>query len=205
MRAFRWILLFLTFSLGGLAVGFATGIAFNWLSKEGLFTTWEKLDGLPKFTGILDASSYQVWAQADDSKIYGWDFNCSEKCKVWKETSSIPAILHEDGEAPMEKGDKCASSGFELRRSPPGNIRECASVSYENPEFGHISYYALTTDGSIWTWQYSSSAMQDILAAVLFSIGGIILGIIAFLVYSMGRTRRWAAGALAVGRSETIP
>ena len=169
---FLSLLLFIVFSVLGIAVGFSAGYSIVVLDNEGLFSSWKLLNGSLKFEQIIDATSQTVWAQTKDGKFYSWNFNCLN-CNQWVETQEVPTDLYDFGERSMIKDVTCETRGHKFFRKPPGNIVECARGWFAGPEFGTVAYYALLEDGEIWTWQHSSSMIFDIVVPIFFLLVGL--------------------------------
>lgn len=180
------LLFFIVFSVLGIAVGFGVGHVVVILDNEGLFSSWKLLDGSLKFEQIIDATSQTVWAKTNDGKLYSWKFNCLN-CNRWIETQDVPTDLYDSGERSMIKDITCETDSYKFFRQPPGHLVECARGWFAGPEFGTVVYYALLEDGKIWTWQHTSSMVFDIIVPISFSFGGLILGIIAFMVFVIRR------------------
>ena len=186
------LLFFIVFSILGIAVGFGIGQIVITFNNEGLFTSWKRLDGSLKFEQIADATSQMVWAKAANEKLYSQDSNCyrnANSCNQWAETSEIPNDIHNVPEQPMIKNGSCPIHNFRFFRKPPGNLVECAQTQFLGFDSGTVVYYALLRDGTIWTWRFSGSTIVDIFLTVLFSLVGLVLSIIIFVVFMIRRRR----------------
>lgn len=88
---FLSLLLFIGFSILGIAVGFGIGSIGVALKNEGLFTSWKQLDGSQKIEHIVNISSQTIWAQTSDNKLYSWKFYCDHTpdCNQWIEAKDI--------------------------------------------------------------------------------------------------------------------
>jgi hypothetical protein len=156
-----------------------------------MFSSWILLDSSVEFKQIVEVTSQNIWAQSDDGKIYSWNFNCylGPKCNEWIKTEAVPADLHEFGEQPMEKSNSCQAVARKPIKEPPSKEVECARGQYAGPEYGESVYYALLGDGSLWALRTSSSLIVVYVLPIYFSFGGLILGIIASIVFMIWRRR----------------
>ena len=187
---FLSLLFFIVFSVLGNAVGFGIGYIVTILNNEGLFISWKQLDSHLEFEKIADVTSQTVWARASDGKLYSWDSNCDRetKCNRWVETKGIPNIIYGGPEQPMIKNDSCQIRKFRFIGKLPGNLLECAQGSFLGFDSETTVYYALLDDGTIWTWRFSRSMIVDIFLTILFSFGGLVLGILVFFVFMIRRS-----------------
>lgn len=161
----------------GTPLGLIAGIGFVYFQETGSFTSWQLLESPAKFTKIVDANTYTVWAQSIDSRLYFWSHN------KWVEIESMPDERH-DIEA-VTKGDICDLGGNYVPKKQPGRITECYLVGMGMYESSWTVYYALLEDGTIWCWSYTSNGFDFIYMPLLFiSIGifaGVIVGVIVFI------------------------
>jgi len=171
-QTFKGIFLFIIFSIGGGVFGFIGGffVADYNDSVEKKAMEWQLLDSPVKFTQLVDANFSTVWAQAEDEKLYFWNFDCSlqQKCNQWVETKNI-----DNQETPMEKNSTCLFSnepGLKLSKEPPGKIVECG-------RFNFLNFYVLLEDGTIWHWETLIPGDGLPNEVVIFAFIGFLLGI----------------------------
>jgi hypothetical protein len=180
-------LLFILFSVLGIASGFVVAKLLTAPINQGAFIFWKSLNSPYKFTEIVDANSQTVWAQTNDGKIYYRHARCSlpSDCDGWIETSVIDNNFGDNPwERPMERMTSCQTEGEKYPKEPSGKVVECAAVQVYGAEFGLRIYYALLADGSIIFWKQSGSMISDILLNLCVITIGLGLGIAAFFVIS---------------------
>ena len=197
LKEFIILFLFLIgFSTGGMTIGYFVGATFADLKEEGKFSTWEELEGNLKFEQIVDATTQIIWARTADGAMYSLDTNCAHgaNCYEWIQTKEVPADIHEYGGQSIERGSTCPSSNLKYFTEPPGNLVECVRAITYGMDIapGITVYYALSDSGKIWTWKYSYSMMDDLIYAVLCTCPGLILGIVAFIIFMVFRKKRTA-------------
>ena len=182
-------LTFSLFSISGIVLGFLTGAIAAGISYTSALSSWTLLESSNKFESIVDATSQTVWAQSEDERLYFWDLNCNREpmCNQWVETKEIPTNVNEPG-VEMEKSSSCQTLGS--TKTPPGTVVECVSGSYSGPEYGESTYYALLENGKIWALQTSSSLIVLNVLPVLFAFGGLIISLLAFIVYMIIQRRK---------------
>jgi len=179
----------------GLVVGNRIGAKLAYLQDEGYGLSWKLLGSQLKFEGILDATSYQVWAKASDGKIYSIFSGCdgNPDCNQWIETQGVPDDVHSGLEMEMEEGTTCPHAEiFKYFENPPGNLIKCVRTLHYGMDImpGWLVYYALTDDGKIWTWSYSNTpTLGHFEFPVLCSCSGLLLGITAFMIFRKRTTQ----------------
>jgi hypothetical protein len=187
-------LLFIGFSVAGIAIGYFFGATYADLKGEGKFSHWRELGGNLKFEQIVDATSQIIWARTADGTLYSLDTNCARgtTCYEWIEAKEVPADIHQYGGQSMERGSSCTSPQLKYFSNPPGNPVECVrAVTYGMDIMpGTTVYYALLEDGKIWAWTYSYSMMDGLIYSVLCTCPGLILGIVAFISFMALRKRK---------------
>ncbi|HXD10923.1 MAG TPA: hypothetical protein VN653_12740 [Anaerolineales bacterium] len=178
------ILTFILFSVSGIGLGYLTGLLAASIANDSSFSSWISLESSTKFKSIVDVTSKTIWAQSEDGKLYAWNFICygNIPCKQWAETLEVPSDAHDFGERPMEKSTSCQTGSVDTIKQPPGNLIECARGRYSGPEYGESVYYALLEDGSLWALNTSSSLIVFYVLPIYFSIGGLVLSIIVFMI-----------------------
>ncbi len=98
---------FVLFCILGIIVGIGLGYGVLILDSNGLFSSWELLNGSQQFEKIIRADTQTVWAQASDGKVYSWDTNCiRENCNQWVEVKEIPEAIYDPQER-LVIGDLC--------------------------------------------------------------------------------------------------
>jgi hypothetical protein len=189
---FLSFLFFIVFSVLGIAVGFGIGHLVTALNNEGLFTSWKQLDSSPKFKQIEDVSSEMVWAKAEDGKLYSWKFYCSRdpSCQQWVEVKELSNDTNYAYGQLIKKSDSCQNQSFRFYTKPPGNTIDCLQVEFAGIETGTSVHFALLDDGTMWAWQFTGTMIVDIFLTIWFSIGGLILGIIIFIVFMIRQARK---------------
>jgi|SRR5688572_4034080 len=189
---FLSLLFFIGFSILGIAVGFGIGNIGVALNNEGLFTSWKQLDSSQKFEQIVDISFQTIWAQTSDEKLYSWKFYCNRNsdCNRWIEAKDIPENTNFAYEQPVKKSDACRIPSFQFFREVPGNPIECAQIEFYGMENQTNASFVLLDDGKIWSWQFTSSMIVDLLVLVRFSLSGLILGITFFIIFMIRRKKK---------------
>jgi hypothetical protein len=179
---------FVLFCILGIIVGIGIGYGALILGANGLFSSWELLNGDQQFENIVSADSQTVWARASDGKLYSWDTNClRENCKQWVEVKEIP----EDFYSPQETlviSDSCPLD--DNVRKAPGNVVECAHVVLRGPDYGVEVYYALLDNGKIWMWEHFGSSIDLAVAPVLGGFFGLIIGFVGFIFFMARRVSK---------------
>jgi hypothetical protein len=179
---------FVLFCILGIIVGIGLGYGALILGANGLFSSWESLNGNQQFEKIISADTQTVWARASDGKTYSWDTNClRENCKQWVEVKEIP----EDFYSPQETlviSDSCTP--VDGVRKAPGNVIECAHVKLRGPDYGGEVYYALLDNGKIWMWEHSGSSIELAVAPVFGGFFGIFIGILGFIFFMARRVSK---------------
>ncbi len=196
---FSSLLFFIGFSVLGIVVGFGVGYIVTVLNNEGLFASWKQLDSSKKFENIVDISFQTIWAQTSDEKLYSLDFYCDSdpNCNQWIEAKDMPEDTNYAYEQPVKKSDTCKIPSFQFFRELSGNPIECAQIEFYGMESQTNASFALLDDGKIWSWEYTSSRIVDIVVPIFFSLGGLTLGIIAFIVFVIRRRMKIRSQAIA--------
>jgi len=184
------ILYFVSFCILGLIVGVGVAYGFLTLSEQEAFSSWELLSGDLQFVKINTADNQTVWAQAVDGKVYSWNTNCyNENCNQWVEAKEIPNNEPEyySGQT-MEIGNSCNAEG--RVQKAPGQVVECAHVTFSGAGFGTEVYYALMDDGAIWMWEHSANSIEMEIMPLCGGILGVIAGIIVFALFILRRATK---------------
>ena len=50
--------------------------------------------------------------------------------------------------------------------------------------------FALLDNGKIWSWQFTSSMILDLIVPIRFALGGLILGITFFIIFTIQRKKK---------------
>jgi hypothetical protein len=181
---FSYLLYFIGFSILGISIGFGVGYGLKTLYSEGLFTSWQQLDGSLRFIKLVEVTYDEIWAKTVDGKLYSWSFNCyrEEPCNVWLETNEVLGNIHNFGEQSEIKNTSCQILDFKLYRKHPGNVVQCAENSIFGVESSMFSYYVLLENGTIWASHFHPSNIIG-LVMISFSFIGFILGVRAFIVF----------------------
>ena len=179
---------FILFCLLGIIVGIGLGYGVLILDSNGLFSSWELLNGNQQFEKIISANPQRIWAQATDGNVYSWNTNCNkENCNKWIETKESPEIIYE-----TEKLEISASCKNDLvfQRDPPGNVIECVHVAVREADFGMEVYYALLDGGKIWMWEHFGSSIDLEVAPVFGGFFGLIIGFVGFIFFMARRVAK---------------
>jgi hypothetical protein len=169
----------LIFICSGTTLGLRVGNGIDDIQNSGAYTSWVLLNSQVKFTEIVDISRESIWARTMEGNLYV--YNNAQ----WKETISVPSNAHEnDVSLTMKKGKTCPDIQ-DYPKKFPGEVVECAIVSWLDPGGGESFYYALIKDGTLWWWQRKRSA-SDMLPPPGMGIGllvGFLLGILAGILF----------------------
>lgn len=158
--------------------------------KEEENKPWEKIESPYKFKEIVDATYIEVWTRVENGDLYYYELYCytNEICKTWIKTDNIPSNLRNPniptvGNLPFEKDTTCPRSES-IPNQPPASIVECALGSYF-VQVWQGRYYALLTDGTIWTWTYpvgNDGIGSDFAYIIFLAFAGLALGILIFII-----------------------
>ena len=96
----------------------------------------------------------------------------------------VPENVRSGGEF-IQRSTTC--TGYSFLKDPPGKVVECVRAEFLGAEFGDVSYYALTADGRVWSWEKSAGMIQDIFIYFLSLAFAFVLGIISFSVVVLDR------------------
>ncbi len=166
-------------------VGFFAGGKISEYRWQGLLVQWKRLPASMKFTEIVDATSYHLWARAENGEIYMWDMHCGAglQCRKWVLVEEMPTDIHDVSTNWMERSASCNIGNFKPRE-PSGKTTQCVFVYMVPGDFNITSYYALTDTGEIWYWELISD-----ISSYLFTVSsctcsggmlGLLLGVIIF-------------------------
>jgi hypothetical protein len=179
---------FVLFCILGIIVGVGIGYGALILGANGLFSSWELLNGDQQFENIVGADTQTVWARASDGKTYSWDTNClRENCKQWVEVTEIPEDIYDPQET-LVINDSCPLD--DNVRKAPGNVIECAHVELRGPDYGVEVYYALLDNGKIWMWEHFGSSIDLAVVPVFGGFFGIFIGIVGFIFFMARRVSK---------------
>ena len=180
------IFLFFVFCILGIIIGVGVGYGILILDTNGMFSSWEPLDGNQQFEKIVSADNQTVWARVVDGKVYSWNTNCyQENCNQWIEAEDIP-----DSMDSLEIGDSCKMDEYFLAREPRSNIIECARVDIQFVDVWGTTYYALLDNGKILMWKYSSNSIEVEVMPFISSPFGLAAGVLAFLFFTIRRSMK---------------
>jgi hypothetical protein len=185
---FLSLFFFIAFSFLGLVVGVAVGYGILFLDVNGMFSSWELLNGDQQFEKIVSANPQKIWAQANDRNVYSWNTNCKkENCNKWVKTKESPEIIYE-----TEKLEISASCKNDLvfQRDPPGNVIECAHVVVREADIGMEVNYALLENGEVWIWKISGDSIEFMVTPFFWGLFGIVASLIGFVFFMTNRVEK---------------
>ncbi|HJS18302.1 MAG TPA: hypothetical protein VJ785_06125 [Anaerolineales bacterium] len=190
----RNLLSFTIVSVLILVIGYVIGSKFMNLRDDGAFARWEDFSAPLKAEKIVEATSYMLWIETSDGSIYAGNPYCqqnSDCMQQWQAVDSIPVDLNKAGQLPLKRNSDCDFNEYPSIRTVPGKPIECVHAQFAGPESGSTIYYALLEDGTITTWKYSGSMIEDFWTVIFISSIMIVIWVVALLVFDL-RSRKKA-------------
>ncbi|HCR72212.1 MAG TPA: hypothetical protein DIW23_12260 [Anaerolineae bacterium] len=176
----------LMFVFIGTIVGLRVGnVIDNIQSSNAHVSSWMLLNSPVKFTEIVGVNYNGIWLRTVDEKLYfGRDpFNYGQTTTYtpkWEEITITPS-----NEPTVKKGESCPDIQ-EYPKEFPGEIAECALISWLHPGGGEKFYFALLKNGTLWEWHDPRVGGSDMLPSLSIGIGllvGFLLGIFSGVLF----------------------
>lgn len=183
------IFFFFVFCILGIIGGIGVGYGILILDANGMFSSWEPLNGNLQIEKIVGANSHEVWVRATDQKVYSWNTNCyRENCNQWIEAEEAPEDSYGSMDT-LEIGASCKTDYF-FAKEPRGNIIECARVEERFSDLWGNTYYALLDNGKLLMWKHSSNSIVFEVMPFVSAPWGLVAGVLAFLFFTVRRSRK---------------